>query len=412
MKNSLPRLPLLITLAATAALSFSSCQKEQLDNNAPNVRPLTAQEQLTVESSNDFAFRAFASLSEEEGAKNVFISPLSISMALGMTYNGAASTTKEAMYQALGFKLNSDDEINKSFKDLTSLLQGIDKKVVFTSANSLWHSNQFKLQAPFIETNKKYFDATVQGLDFSSPAAKDQINNWVKNKTNGKIDGIIDEIRPEQILFLINAIYFKGTWTYPFDKQLTKPGTFHLEDGNTVTHDFMTLKNGKYLHYEDASKEVVDLPYGNQQYSMTIVMPKEQHTVQETVEGLSESSLASWLSAADTMKRELQMPKFKLEYESQLNQVLTQLGMGIAFSDQADFSRMVEGQGGLSVSEVRHKTFLGVNEEGTEAAAVTSVGIGVTSVPLTVRIDRPFVFMIREKSSNAILFIGKLMQPE
>ncbi len=398
-----------ITLAS--AVILSSCQKEMADNS-PSVRPLTEQETKTVASSNEFAFRSFAQLSAEDNEKNIFISPLSISMALGMTYNGADGATKEAMRQTLGFVLTSDEDINHSFKNLDVLLKGIDKKVVFTSANSLWHSNRYKLQEPFVKTNQDYFNATVQGLDFSSPAAKDRMNDWVKSKTNGKIEKIVEDVTPRHVLFLINAIYFKGTWTYPFDKKLTKPEPFRLENGSTVTHDFMTLQNGKYLYYQDATKQIIDLPYGNQQYSMTIVVPKEQHTVRDVVEELNGANLASWLSEADTSKLELHMPKFKLEYDKKLNDLLEQLGMGVAFSENADLSRMVEGQANLAISEVKHKTFVEVNEEGTEAAAATSVGIIRTSLPPTIRIDRPFIFLIREKSSNAILFIGQLMQPQ
>lgn len=393
---------------------FSGCKKEMVDEgpNTPNIRPLTVQEQKTVSSSNDFAFRSFAELSREAQEDNIFISPLSISMALTMTYNGADVETKEAIRQALGLELSSDEEINKSFKDLAVLLQGIDKKVIFTSANSLWHSNMVRLQGPFVQTNKTYFDATVQGLDFASPAAVDQINNWVKNKTNDKIDKIIEEIRRDQVLFLINAIYFKGTWTYPFDKSLTKPGQFQLENGSSITHDFMSMKKGEYLHYRDNSVDMIDLPYGNEQYSMTIVMPSGDNKVQDIIPLLNPTSLNTWLAQGQKIGKELQMPKFKMEYEKQLNAMLIKLGMGVAFTGGANFSRMIEGHSNLAISEVKHKTFVEVNEEGTEAAAVTSVGIELTSMPSAYRVDRPFVFMIREKSSGAILFIGKLMQPK
>ncbi|WP_253406375.1 serpin family protein [Pontibacter sp. HSC-36F09] len=398
-------------IALVAVSLFSGCKKELADNS-PNTRPLTAQEEKTVASSNDFAFRAFAQLSEAEGPENVFISPLSISMSLGMAYNGADGETKEAMRKALGFTLPTDEEINKSFRDLDALLKGIDKQVVFTSANSMWHSNEYKLQAPFIKTNQTYYDATVQGLDFSSPAAKDQMNNWVKSKTNGKIETIVDDVRREHILFLINAIYFKGTWTFPFDKKLTQPGPFQLENGSTITHDFMAMKDGKYLHYQDDRLQLIDLPYGNRQYSMTILVPGRDRTVQDVVQELDAARLATLLADAKETTYELYMPKFKLEYSKELKDMLSQLGMGVAFNGGANFSRMVEGGANLAISEVKHKTFVEVNEEGTEAAAATSTGIMLTSLPPSVRIDRPFVFMIREKSSGAILFIGKLMQPE
>ncbi|WP_180336458.1 serpin family protein [Pontibacter ramchanderi] len=401
-------------IALVAMSLFSGCQKEMVEDgpNTPNTRPLTVQEQKTVNSSNNFAFRSFAELSKAEETENIFISPLSISMALTMAYNGADGETKQAIGQTLGFEAASDEDINKSYKDLVALLQGIDKKVIFTSANSLWHSNLVRLQAPFIQINKDYFNATVQGLDFASPASIGQINNWVNNNTNGKIDKILDEIGRDEVLFLINAIYFKGTWTYPFDKNLTKPGLFYLENGSSVTHDFMSMKKGEYLVYSDNVVNMVDLPYGNEQYSMTIVMPSGENTVQSIMPQLNPENLAKWLAAGNKLTKELQMPKFKLEYEEELNAMLSKLGMGIAFTGSANFSRMLEGQSNLAISKVKHKTFVEVNEEGTEAAAVTSVGVELTSMPTAFRIDRPFVFMIREKSSGAILFIGKLMQPE
>jgi serine protease inhibitor len=400
---------------AGAALLLASCQKSMVPpetDNAPKVRALSVQETKTIGSSNDFAFRAFGRLGQDERDKNIFISPFSISAALTMAYNGAGSTTKEAMKHTLGFSPLTEEEINQSYKSLAELLTGVDKKVTFTSANSIWHAQQYQLQAPFVQTNKTYFDATVQGLDFSSAGAKSTINNWVKDKTKGKIEDIIQEIRPEHVMFLVNAIYFKGTWTYPFDKQLTQKSTFRKEDGSTANVDFMTMKGGKYLYHSDARRQLIDLPYGNRQYSMTLLVPNGPHTVGDLTRDLSSEQLSSWLASADTSRLDLRLPKFKLEYQKELSETLQQLGMAEAFSSQADFSRMLAGSNqGLAISEVLHKTFVEVNEEGTEAAAATSVGIELTSMPPSVRVDRPFIFLIREKSSNAILFIGQLMNP-
>jgi serine protease inhibitor len=400
---------------AGAALLLSSCQKSMVppdNDNTPKLRALSVQEAKTISSANDFAFRAFSRLGQEEQGQNVFISPFSISAALTMAYNGAGSTTKEAMKTTLGFAPLTEEEINQAYKGLAELLTRIDKKVTFTAANSIWHGQQFQLQAPFVQKNQTYFDARIQGLDFSSPNAKSTINNWVKDKTKGKIDGIIDEIRPEHIMFLVNAIYFKGTWTYPFDKQLTQKSTFRKQDGSTASVDFMTMNPGKYLYHSDAHRQLIDLPYGNRQYSMTLLVPNGQHTISDLTRDLSSEQLSSWLASADTARLDLQLPKFKLEYKKELKETLKQMGMAEAFTDQADFSRMIEGlTNKISISEVMHKTFVEVNEEGTEAAAATSVGIIVTSLPLSIRVDRPFVFLIREKSSNAILFIGQLMNP-
>ncbi|WP_207431252.1 serpin family protein [Sabulibacter ruber] len=404
-----------LSIAGSLLVLTAACQQDDPapEANLPNLRPLTPQEVKTVSGTNDFAFRSFAQISNLEGNKNVFISPLSLSMALTMTYNGAANGTKDAMKQTLGFGNASDEEINQSFKSLAELLVGIDKTVQFTSANSLWLNNDFQVLAPFVSTNQNYFQATVKELDFSSSGAKEEINNWVTEKTKGKIKTIVDQVRPDHLMFLINAIYFKGTWTYQFDKNLTQPRPFKLEDGSTISHPFMNLKKGRYLTYRDATKQVIDLPYGNKQYSMTLVVPGQNHTVQDILPELSVNNLNKWLSEADSSSLELYMPKFKLElkYSENLKTALKNLGMGVAFTDQADFSRMIPG-GGLSISEVNHKTFVEVNEEGTEAAAATSVGIVVTSLPPSITVDKPFVFLIREKSTNAILFIGKLMRPE
>jgi serpin B len=400
---------------AGAALFLSACQKDLIStekNNTPNLRPLTTQEVKTIGSSNEFAFRAFSALRTEEETQNIFISPLSISSALTMAFNGADGSTKEAMRKTLGFEPQTDEEINQSFKSLAELLVGIDKKVTFSTANSIWYAQQYQLQAPFVQQNKTYFDATVQGLDFSSAGAKSTINDWVKDKTKGKITDIVQEIRPDHVMFLVNAIYFKGTWTYPFDKQLTQKASFRKEDGSTAQVDFMALKNGKYLYYQDARQQVIDLPYGNRQFSMTLVVPNGEHTVSDITRNLNHAQLTSWLNSADSTSLELRLPKFKLEYKKELSEMLAQLGMGEAFTNNADFSRMLEGSAqNLAISEVLHKSFVEVNEEGTEAAAATSVGIVVTSMPPTVQVDRPFVFLIREKSSNAILFIGQLMNP-
>jgi serpin B len=414
-----------ILMGLASAILLVSCQKEMQTpakdnpgNTATTISPplvppaLTAQEGKTVASSNDFAIRLFSKLRTGQPAQNLFLSPFSISSALTMAYNGANGTTQEAMRQTLGYAHLTDEEINQSFKGLQQLLMSLDKKVVFTSANAIWYDQQFELQAPFVQLNKTYFDATVQGLDFKSADAKNVMNDWVKEKTRAKIDKIVEQIRVDQVMFLVNAVYFKADWRYPFEKGLTRKGTFRKEDGNTSRVNFMTLNNGKYLYYEDAGKKVVDLPYASGQFNMTLIVPQEQNTLSNIALELNSTQLATWLSKADTSWQHLCLPKFNFEYKKDLQPVLTQLGMGEAFSDQADLSRMATGAAGrLKISEVRHNTFLDVNEVGTEAAAATSVGTIAQSYSTPILIDRPFVFLIREKSSNVILFIGQLMNP-
>ena len=397
-----------------SATVLLGCQKESApEDNTPNLRPLTTTERQTVSSTNDFAYRAFGALRQASPADNLCISPLSVSAALTMAYNGADGTTKTAMKQTLGVASQTDLEINQSYQSLFSFFTGLDKRVTFSAANSVWYGRQYQLKAPFVQANQTYFGATVQALDFSSPSAKDAINNWVVTNTQGHIPTIIDQTSADDVLYLLNAIYFKGTWTYRFDQALTKPEAFRYADGSSKNVNFMTLRQGRYQLHWDSQQQVIDLPYGNRQFSMTFIVPQGTATLAEVASRLSSSQLASWLAKADTTGTELHVPKFKLDYEQDLNTCLTQLGMGEAFGDQANFSQMLAAGPRLKISKVKHKTFLEVNEEGTEAAAVTSVGMVVTNVgpPAVIRLDRPFLFLLREKSTNTILFMGQVTRP-
>jgi serpin B len=408
--------PALLSLLA-GALLFTACQKHEVAAPAAGevaqpTRPLTSAERSTVSSANDFAFQAFDKLRTATPDDNMCISPLSISAALTMAYNGADGSTKAAMKQTLGFQPLTDTEINEAYRSLFALLGGLDPQVTFTWGNSIWYGQQYRLQAPFVQANQQYFGATVQPVAFGVPATTGAINNWVSTQTRGKIATILDATTPDDVMYLLNALYFKGAWTYRFNPQNTRPGAFTLENGRRVTTDFMSLSTGRYRRYQDAQQQVIDLPYGNRRFSMSFVVPQGQSTLASVAARLTRAQLNAWLAAADSTGLELRLPKFRFAYEKGLSAMLTQLGMGEAFSGRANFSRMLDGgPSNLSISEVLHKTYLEVNEEGTEAAAVTSVGMVTTSLPPVVSVDRPFLFVVREKSSGAILFIGQLMNP-
>lgn len=404
-----------LSLLAGALLFAPACQKQDVavidDPKGTLPRPLTGAERNTLTSANDFAFRAFGALRSNAPASNICISPLSISAALTMAYNGADGTTKVDMKQTLGFQPQTDTEINEAFQSLFALFQGLDPQVTFTTGNSIWYGQQFQLQAPFVQANQQYFGATVQPVAFGAPATTGLINNWVNTQTRGKIPTIVDFTTADDVMYLINALYFKGTWTYRFDPLNTRAGLFYPETGAPVSKDFMSLTTGRYRRYQDAQQQVIDLPYGNRQFSMTFVVPQGQSTLASVAGRLTRPQLDTWLAAADSTSLELRLPKFRLEYKEELRQALTQLGMGSAFTN-ANFGRMLAGgSSGLAISSVKHKTFLEVNEEGTEAAAVTSVSIVTTSLPPVVQVNRPFLFLIREKSSGAILFIGQITNP-
>jgi len=375
---------------------------------------LTLAEEKLIESDNAFGLKVFQEIVAQNGDNNVFISPLSVAMALGMTLNGANGETREAMEATLELSGLTIEEINECYRHLIEVLQGLDPEVRFQLANSIWYELGLDFEQEFIELNKTYFDAEVTGLDFGDPASPAVINGWVHENTNGKIKEIVDQIDPLVVMYLINAIYFKGTWTYQFNEEDSKDDWFNLPDDSEAPCKMMSVE-GDFQYYQHSDFQMIDLPYGNGDFSMTILLPTSGTDVDQLVADLNQSNWDQWSNRLSENPVALEFPRFSLEYELTLNDALTALGMGIAFSPgQADFTKMLTADR-LWIDEVKHKTFVEVNEEGTEAAAVTSVSMTLSagSEPhlITMRCDRPFLFFIREHSSQTILFVGKIVEP-
>ncbi len=387
----------------------SGAKKETPDE--PGV-DLSSVEKELIQSDNRFGFKLFNEIVKEEKDKNVFISPLSVAMALGMTYNGASGETQKAMQQTLELNDLTLEEVNQSYEHLIELLTSLDPKVKFQIANSIWYRQEYTFEEEFLNLCTKYFDALVRGLDFDDPNAAKTINEWVDENTNGKIKEIVSyPIDPLTVMFLINAIYFKGTWTYQFEKDQTRDDWFNLPDGSRKACKMMK-QEATFRYLADADFQAIDLPYGDGDFSMTVFLPNPKKDIDSLIAEFDHENLNHWINNFSERELTLQLPKFTLEYELALNNVLKSLGMAIAFDPfQADFTKMYEGPENAYISKVKHKTFVKVDEEGTEAAAVTSVEIRVTSVGLQMRVDRPFVFMIRENVSQTILFIGKIVDP-
>ena len=375
-------------------------------------RELTAAEKQITNAGSHFGFRLFRALSEEAPGENLFFSPLSVSMALGMTLNGAAGETYTAMQETLELAGLSQEEINQSYQSLIEMLTALDPKVAFEIANSIWYRQGFAVEPDFLDVNTTYFDAEVRDLDFSRAEVVDIINGWAGEKTHGKIEQIIEQIDPATVMFLINAIYFKGTWTYEFDKDETREDVFTRRDGTTADVPMMR-QEADLPYFETESFQAVDLPYGDSLFSMTILLPRKGKDVDALAAALDEAQWNDWMGRFERRGLDLRLPRFELEYEKGLNEVLTSLGMGIAFdAGRADFTGINRG-GGLWIDYVKHKAFVEVNEEGTEAAAVTVVAVNQCAgcgggVPISMYIDHPFIFTIRERHSGTILFLGKV----
>ena len=408
------------SLLLLAAAALPACREATVTGPGTTTlpRPLTAGEQNLVAASNAFAFKLYTAMAAREGPDtNIFISPLSVGMALGMTVNGAAGATRDSMLAALQLAGVPMDVVNQGYRSVIDLLRHLDPGVAFTLANSIWYRTGFTPSQAFLGDARTYFDAQVQGLDFSSSSAAPTINAWVNAQTNGKIPSIVqDPIDPSLIMFLINAIYFKGSWTQRFDS--TRDAPFYPRTGVPITVAMMEHDSaGPVGLYSGDDATVVDLPYGGRAWSMTIVLPRGAWT-DSLATMLTASRWSAWIAGLDSQKAYVSLPKFKLTFERELEAPLAALGMGIAFCDVgfADFSAMYPGArpGGVCISFVKHKTYVDVNEEGTEAAAVTSVGMGVGSMPAGpphIVVDRPFIVAIRERLTGTILFLGRVMDP-
>lgn len=386
----------------TMIFTMSNCEQTN-----PEVKSVNISSDFAAKTSN-FAFDFWKNLQADESVdKNYFISPLSLHIALGMLLNGADTDTKKEIQKVLGLENQSMEEINKTYLELIENLPKVDPKVVNTIANSIWQDKNFTSEQTFIDNLTSSFKARLYNEDFGNPATVDKINKWASDNTNTKIKKILEQIEPSQVMFLINALYFKGDWTKEFKTENTQKAEF-VGTNTTKMVDMMNQTTEfKYADLKDY--QLVELPYGGEKYTMNIVLPKNT-SIENVVKNLNS---ATWQSAQNSLTKRkvvVGLPKFKIEYSKKLNGILQQMGMVKAFSDQADLSKIAKPAGKLKVGFVKQDTFVAVDEKGTEAAAVTTIGIEVTSLPVYPEIicNKPFAFLITEKTSNTIMFIGKV----
>jgi serine protease inhibitor len=383
---------------------LSNCESTQL--NPVNI----SVDGTFVERTSVFAFDFIKTLDKEEGNKNYFVSPLGLHMALGMLLNGADKASKEELLKTLKLGGLEIDLINKNYLELIDKLPEIDKLVINKLANSVWQRKGFDVEMDFKNTLKTYFKAQLYEEDFG-PSTVTKINKWASDNTNDKIKQVLTEITGDQVMFLINALYFKGDWALQFDKKKTQDASFHgLKKTSTVE---MMSKRDTFALADMGSYKALDLEYGNGKYSMRVLLPSGNNPT-EIINTIDSKEWQLISKAMSVQKLDLKMPKFKMEYEKKLNKTLSTMGMPSLFSGAADLSKISAPAGKLVVGFVKQNSFVAVDEEGTEAAAVTTIGIEVTSVPNypSFVMDRPFLFFIYEKSSGTIQFAGKILDLE
>jgi len=363
-------------------------------------------------------FSALLFQKSAENPGNFMISPASVYLALAMTLNGADTTTRDAMLATLAAQGLTVEDVNRAARSWITGLNRASEGTTVSITNSIWFDQDFVPFQPFLQANADYFSAAAHKLDFKDPKTLDVINDWVSQATNGRIEQIIDQIRPDSVMFLINAIYFLADWESPFEKSDTRPQVFQAPDGE-VEVDFMH-RTGAMNFYQMDRATGIGLPYKDGRFAFFAVLPDEGLDARAWLAGQDPAHLFGKVTSGlrqDSIEVDLALPKFESRYEDSLLNELSQLGMDIAFQpDQADFSQMIDSHEKiLYIGEVKHKSFVRVDEKGTEAAAATSVEMRVTSMPYSehqIVFDRPFVYGIIDLETGLPLFAGILEKPE
>ena len=379
-------------------------------------------EALLVEGNSTFAFGLYQTLKTEEG--NLFYSPHSISLALAMTYAGARGETEQQMADTLHFLL-SQDNLHPAFNSLDTELgkrgQGAqgkdDEGFRLNIVNAIWGQKDYSFLPAFLDILAENYGAGLRIVDFINETEKSRItiNDWVNDQTEGRIEdlipqGVIDELTR---LVLTNAIYFNAAWQHTFSEYMTADGPFNLLDGRQVTIPMMK-QTESFGYAEGEEFQGVELPYDGGELSMVIFLPRAGQ-FEAFEESMRSQRMDDIIESLQNTRVALTMPKFEFDSDFSLKETLDKMGMPIAFTEGADFSGMT-GNRNLLIQDVIHKAFVSVDEEGTEAAAATAVIVGETSAPIDppieVTMDRPFIFIIRDIDTGAILFVGRVLNPD
>jgi serine protease inhibitor len=412
MKNKLLKVSALFSLAISIfILSCNKTTDEKLpDSPVPII--LTTDQISLISSENTFAFDIFKKVLESSGeSENIIISPLSISCALSMTLNGANGDTRDAMLEALRVNGLTPEIINNSYKALSEALLSVDKRVLISIANSVWSEKNFVVKTPFKDILTGYYDAESKSFDITDPLAYQAVNNWIDDKTNGLIKNMLSGLEDNTVMLLVNAIYFKGKWNSQFDKDKTVNKPFYKNDG-TSSEVPMMKQVTDYKVFSGDGFILAEFPYGQGNFVMDVILPDSQNGINTLTPLLNDNSFNAYLELMNKRETDLSFPRFKYGFKDKLKSILSDMGMGIAFTGSADFSNISDI--GLMINDVIHQAFIETNEEGTEAAAATIVEVGNTSVnpeKLILNIDHPFIYFIRETSTNTILFMGKVADP-
>ena len=402
-------IPVSVLIIILVMISGCAGQQLMLDDSGASQEKVNA----VVNANNQFALELYSKLNEENAGKNIFFSPYSISVALAMTYEGARGQTAEEMQSVLHFP--ADPEVRRpAFARIYNQINKGGKKYKLSTANALWAQKDYPFLDEYFNTVEKYYGGKVTNLDFVGDPENSRItiNKWVEAQTNNKIKDLIPEgvIDAATRLVLTNAIYFKGTWFKQFDKKNTVERDFKISPTNSVKVQMMHLddKKAKFNYTETKDLKILELPYSGGDLSMLILLPKD--SIEQLESELTIENLNNWTARLKEEEVSIYLPRFKFETKYFMAKTLREMGMSSAFGN-ADFSGMT-GRRDLYISNVIHQAFVEVNEEGTEAAAATAVVMKeVAMMKKLFNADHPFIFIIREKETGNILFLGRVSDP-
>ena len=406
-----------IIFAVSFALALTACGDGSTAPGTPGAalnslpRELSTAERNVLAASNAYSFTLWHTINDSLRDSNVFVSPLSASFALGMTLNGANGQTYDEMRSALRLGDGSLASIDSGYRSLIALLTSLDRSTTMQIANAIFYRSDFPFNQSFLDQASTYFDAEVKPENFADQAGTlKAVNGWVDAKTHSRIPKVLDSVDPATVMYLLNAIYFKGSWRDRFDVAQTRDAPFHSASGDQPSR--LMHREGKMNYAETNAFQAVDLPYGDSAFTMTVLLPKSGNTVESVASSLTPELWQSLAASFRVAEVDLYLPKVTLSWKRGLIPDMKVLGMRAAFTDGADFTRMSSRGRELFISLLQQNTFVSIDEEGTEAAAVTTVGISLTSAPVvtTVRVDRPFIFVIRERLSGTVLFMGKIVR--
>ena len=412
--------------ACSSSVSIEEAGEPKYVNMYQEVKPvrLTAEQTVFANDNNAFTLNFFQSLNGKMKNRSIICSPLSITYVLSMVNDGATGTTEQELEQTLGFHKGGIQAVNDYCKNLIDNLPHVDEKVQLNIANAIFVNDKYQLKKLFKQNMANYYDAKAEALDFSSPSTLDRINGWCDEKTRGMIPTILERVDPRTVSYLLNAIYFKAEWASMFEKNETREETFTTPDGETRVP---LMHQNVYMNYlRNNQYAAVSIPYGNGQWMMTVMLPEDGKTTDDVISSLAASGwstdfLKNPLREARRYAVDLKLPRFETAFDTDdaggLIELLKGMGIRRAFDgNSAEIPNMCE-NGNLYISMMKQKAKIKVNEEGSEAAAVTIAGVNCTSAggdtqeppKATFHANRPFVYVIHEQSSGVILFVGKFM---